>query len=231
MSRSLRAFVAHRPEVLESRSSAASPTDTPSPPYPVLWRVWQYLASFWPSAFHQSDLPKSIHTVYGLTLTKSRHHESYEVQLTTAKATGTGRGNEGQKYHYRIFPDWGTSFFWKNPKFLVGRPGSSAIDDEDIESRYPLLAPYFFAWRGMYEDAFYEQEIHLGSKAEVFSGVEVRVAWFVEGFLMACWLALQREVGSVEFLSGDKIYTVDKATVDEELKKFLEAMNTLLGET
>lgn len=225
------AFVAHRPELLESRGSAASPTHTPSPPYSILWGVWQYLASFWPSAFRQSDLPESIHNVYGLTLAKSRQHEGYEVQLSMAEAIGTGRGIEGQKYHYRIFPDWGTSFFWKNPKFPVGRPGSSAIDDEDIETRYPLLAPLFFAWRGRYEDAFYEQEIHLGSKAEVFSDVEVRVAWFVEGFLMACWLTLQREVASVEFLPGHTTYTVDKATVNEELKRFLEDMDALLGET
>ena len=48
---------------------------------------------------------------------------------------------------------------------------------------------------------------------------------------MACWLTLQRDVGSVEFLPGDKSYTVARATINEELGNFLEAMDDLLGET
>ena len=232
MSKSLRTFLVHQPKALQGRASTAWLADKPSSSLnPGWWSAWQYIASFWLAPSRQSNPPATIYTAYGLTLTKSYQRGSYECELSTVEATQTGEGTDVQKHHYRIFPDLGTSFFWKNPKFPVGPPGSSNIDDEDIESRYPSLAPYFFAWRALYEDAFYEQEIHLGSKAEVIPDVAVRVAWLIEGFLMACWLALQRDVGSTEFLPGDKAYTVEKATVNKELNKFLESMDALLEET
>lgn len=109
--------------------------------------------------------------------------------------------------------------------------GDSTIDDEDIESRYPQLAPPFFAWRETYEAAFEEQDIHLGSKAEVFPDIEVRVAWYVEGFLMAIWLILQSKVESVEFSPAGKPYRLDKASVSGMLKAFLDEMDSLLGGT
>ncbi|CAI4213077.1 unnamed protein product [Parascedosporium putredinis] len=115
-------------------------------------------------------------------------------------------------------------------RLTAGLLRDSAVEDEVIESRYPTLAPCFTAWREIYEDAFEEQECNLGSGKEVFPNVELRVAWYTEGFLMACWLVLQPGVDSVEFASVGKTYRLDKASVGEKLKEFLDETDALLGE-
>ncbi len=227
-SRSLRAFVAHQPDVAD-RTSAVSP----GRPLTLSESAWRLLSSFRAIVSREASQPEILCTVYGLVLQLSQRDtpNPYEVRLRPADSTTAADSSEELEQHYRIFPDWGTSFFWKDLKHAKTPGGDSTIDDEDIESRYLRLAPYFFAWREIYEEAFEAQELHLGNKAEVFPDVEVRVAWYTEGFLMACWLGLQSGVGSVEFSPANKTYRLDKASVDEKLNEFLNEMDAMLGDT
>ncbi|VUC31288.1 unnamed protein product [Clonostachys rosea] len=130
--------------------------------------------------------------------------------------------------HYRIFPDWQTSYFWKHPKHLKDPDEDTDVEDEDIEKWYPGLAPFFFDWRELYEDYFVGQEIDLGAPNEVFKSTDGRVAWTVEGFLMCCWLTLQPAVSSVEYLPEDKTYILVKASLSEKASEFFSEMNTQL---
>jgi len=90
----------------------------------------------------------------------------------------------GRRYHYRIFPDWNTSYIWYDPEWLKDPQDDCVVEDETVESRYPALAPFFFAWREVYDTEFEKQECHLGSHAEVFPDVRDLVAWETEGFFM-----------------------------------------------
>lgn len=236
-SRSLRVFIARRPGVLASQPPTSSPTQLSGPSSP-LTSAWHVLQSIWATGPGEKNRQEIICTAYGLVLTQSAERDCptpYELALLpasepTTAATAANGGPTHTEHHYRIFPDWGTSFFWKDPNFADTEPGDSAVEDEVIESRYPTLAPCFTAWREIYEDAFEEQECNLGSGKEVFPNVELRVAWYTEGFLMACWLVLQPGVDSVEFASVGKTYRLDKASVGEKLKEFLDETDALLGE-
>ena len=128
------------------------------------------------------------------------------------------------RYSYRLFPDWQTSYLWYNAHSPQGADGNSHVDTNDIESRYPRLAPYYFDWQDRYESSFENQECHLGADAEVFPDPHVRAAWEVEGCLMACWLALQEDVEKVEYLAGETgfLLETEKVGTGDVLRKFIE---------
>jgi hypothetical protein len=99
-----------------------------------------------------------------------------------------------------------------------------------IEGRYPNLATFYFEWRDIYETSFERQECHLGVNAPTFPQVEELVSWATEGFLMACWLALQDNVTEVEYGPRDtKYYCLDKGRLEQELLRFLTDMEALLS--
>lgn len=107
-------------------------------------------------------------------------------------------------------------------------PDEFHVDEDVIESRYPTIGDFYFSWRGAYETAFEEQECHLGSTAEVFPDPRVRVAWEVEGLLLACWLAFQDDVEGVEYMPGKTAYQVEKGETVAVLCQFLRETGTLL---
>ena len=117
-------------------------------------------------------------------------------------ASGEGSLISKSRYRYRLFPDWQTSYLWYDDQGPLPSPGQSHVDANVIERRYPLLDPFYFEWREIYESAFEQQKCHLGSGKEVFAEVHERVAWETEGFLIACWLALQDDVEEVEYKSS-----------------------------
>lgn len=107
-------------------------------------------------------------------------------------------------YTYRLFPDWQTSYLWYGDSYPPAiEDGYWQVEGQEISSRYPMLAPYYFAWQGLYELAFVEQCCHLGQGPEVFPDARERAAWKVEGALMAAWLALGENVGMVEYKPGE----------------------------
>ncbi|KAN0074279.1 hypothetical protein V8E54_008216 [Elaphomyces granulatus] len=126
---------------------------------------------------------------------------------------------------YRIFPSYCTTYLWyKDWTF-----NTLVVDEEVIEGRYPNLATFYFEWRDIYETSFERQECHLGVKAPTFPQVEELVSWATEGFLMACWLALQDNVTEVEYGPRDTKYCLEKGRLDQELLRFLTDMEALLS--
>ena len=214
MSKALQVFVARRPAVLEPAASAAPPTYlTP------LYRICALLLGSAPDSSRAVFLTK-----YGLRLEQTGQADiasRYSAGLEQATVAVDADDEAGPR-HYRIFPDWQTPFFWKDARFFKNGKEDSSIEDEEIEALYPQFAPVFFDWRQFYEAAFEEQELHLESKNEVFPELGDRVAWGVEGFLMAAWLVLQPDVETVEYSPGGKSYLLRKENVDAELNSFLD---------
>jgi hypothetical protein len=95
---------------------------------------------------------------------------------------------------YRLLPDWQTSYLWYNEGLLQHPLEDPHVGVDIIRERYPLLAPLYLEWHDIYENAFERQECHLGRNINVFPRVDEQVAWETEGFLIACWLALQDDV-------------------------------------
>ena len=94
-----------------------------------------------------------------------------------------------------------------------------------------MLATYYFDWQELYESAFEDQRCHLGQKAEVFPDAHERAAWKVEGFLIACWLALREDVETIEYKPEGKAYLLGKnVRTDEMLRKFLRDVDRELGD-
>lgn len=90
-----------------------------------------------------------------------------------------------------------------------------------IEKRYPILSPYHQAWRQVHETKFEKQGCRLGSGAEVFPDINDRISWEIEGYFIACWLALRSDVHSVEYSPISQKYILDKDGVEERLSELL----------
>jgi len=223
----------------------------------LLTGIIKAVYSFW-SSLAYGGTPVSSHpetellfeTKYGLRLEICRRSNNYLIEIcdsspnakpspdlsedTTIESTSpsvpksVGAYQTGRRYRYRIFPDSHTSFIWYDPDPEWLKDHDCTVEEETVESRYPALAPFFFAWRDVYETEFERQECHLGSHAEVFPDVRARVAWETEGIFMSCWLALQNEVESVEYSPRPKSYRIEKDTIGLELQKFLGDMESLL---
>jgi len=136
-------------------------------------------------------------TKYGLRLEFCCRDNSYLIKICdTMNAVGPKNADHtNHRFNYRILPDWQTSFIWQNDP-----QDDCVVEDETVEGLYPALAPFFFAWRDVYETEFERQE----------------------------WLASQNEVESVEYYSSSKTYGVEKDTMALELHKFLDDMGSLL---
>ena len=141
---------------------------------------------------------------------------SEETPTGSDKAKPTG-------YRYRLFPDWQTSYLWYDlsQDTEPDNADDPYVDLDVIEERYPTLSPYYQAWRQVYETEFEKQECHLGSGAEVFPDVNDRISWEVEGYFIACWLALRSNVHSVEYIPRSTQYIIDKGRIEKVLSEFL----------
>ncbi|MCJ1334706.1 hypothetical protein MMC10_011418 [Thelotrema lepadinum] len=122
-----------------------------------------------------------------------------------------------------IWPDYGTSFLWRqNYPEQEQVPGDDHIDDEDIEALYPAAAPYVFAWREAYEVAFRAEKCDLGIGHEPFPVVDERIAWEIEGFLIAVAIVLgPTRTNKVEYLPDRLAYMLEREGLEEQLVKFL----------
>jgi len=218
----LQIFARRRPEILLTPKSFGLQS--------LLFRAWELLTFSGTSASESTPSRSLIETKYGLRIVQAAGSGLHSAHLITSKnAVNNTRNNESlSEFHYRVFPDWQTSFFWNDPDYFRNSEDDPTVNDKDIGNRYPTLAPFFFAWRNMYEAEFEKQEIHLGVDAEVFSNPEVRVAWCVEGFLMASWLALQNNVKSVQYMPDTKAYVLKEGNIDEQLQLMITDMNALL---
>jgi hypothetical protein len=249
ISRSLQQFISRRESILiQSLSAAVAPVPEDGRSEPETAASSSATTSVTPEAKGTSEVrittqmdsesketgPRQLFdTKYGLRVLRNLQPNGsarYSVQLAPSQSCvePVQTKNDHRLYHYRIFPDWQTSFFWKNPKYLVGTGEVSEVDEDVVEEMYPQLAPFFFSWRDVFDEAFEKQELHLGVKAEVFPDLGERVTWCIEGFLMASWLVLQQQVASVEYSPEEKAYMLDKMYVNDELQAYLDEMDALV---
>ncbi|KAH0545352.1 hypothetical protein GP486_008453 [Trichoglossum hirsutum] len=157
------------------------------------------------------------------------HHPLLEAhEYASVMDAGTFEALESQDCHrYRLFPDWQTSYLWCDNREALPSSGQDHIDPKVIKRRYPTLAPYYFKWQTIHETAFERQECYLEAGEGAFPEVRDRVAWETEGLLIACWLALQGDVKSVEYKPSGT-YTLEKGTIGQNVYRFLADMEALL---
>lgn len=168
-----------------------------------------------------------LRTKYGLQINVNKSDEHSPIGVITFQAENQEPLDEGensdysrQPYHYQLFPDWKSSYLWYNPD-ADNYHGDPIVNGYTLDARYPELAPFYWAWRGIYEEAFEMQGLHLGYEGDVFPDPDTQVSWEVAGFLIASWLVLQDNVDSVEYYPSEG-YIIRKETLEEVTKQFLE---------
>lgn len=171
----------------------------------------------------------SLQTPYGLVVDVVADG-AVDIRLSDEASTlGPDSDSKTGKpgYRYYIWPDYQTTFMWYDSDW-AGNPqeGQDAVEEDELRERYP--EPWFKAydaWVTKYMRAFEAQECQLGSGKEPFPDLKERVAWELEGMLLASWLSLQPGVDAVEFQddSGDKRkYWLEGKGAAETLGKFFK---------
>ncbi|KAL2269672.1 hypothetical protein VTJ83DRAFT_1856 [Remersonia thermophila] len=143
---------------------------------------------------------------------------------SSAAAAPSSGGRPGRLgYRYHVEPDYQTSFLW----YATGWPGNPDdqhnVEEQVLEERYPAaFCRAWDAWVGRYTRGFEANECHHGSGAEPLPDKSERLAWELEGLLLAAWLALQPDVDQVTLPDYDlkTSYVVDKAGAGETVERF-----------
>ncbi|KAK2765547.1 hypothetical protein FQN54_008401 [Arachnomyces sp. PD_36] len=204
----------------------------------VLWKCVQIVLDLGTRLFpprRYSDNGRLLfETAYGLRIIVHNDDRSHTtIEITTSQSSDNQADQRvqdaaDQLYHYRLKPDWQTSFLWYDIYWPHNPPDETHVDEETIEERYPSLASFYFAWQTLYEDWFTTRDCHRGSGLDVFPDVASRVGWEVEGFLFACWLALQSDVEQVEYEVDTGTYSIRKENLSSVAQTFLADVDTLL---
>jgi hypothetical protein len=192
-----------------------------------------------PSSIDQTGF---IATKYGITIELDRSFSVRSITLSSPKTapspsipplpssevpntdppTGTPEPKPPSSlYRYRLFPDWNTSYLWYDSTWPQNPEDAYHVDIEEIEKRFPALYPYYVAWQEVYEVTFKEQGCHLGGTDPVFKHKEDSDIWLLEGFLMACWIALKEDVDQIEYKPVEVAYVLRKGKMEQLFEKFL----------
>jgi hypothetical protein len=93
------------------------------------------------------------------------------------------------------------------------------------------MYPFYMEWRDHFIAEFEKNECYLGDGSTPFPIIEDRVAWEMEGFLCACYLALHDDVSSVEYRSqmGPSRYRLRKGKMEDELVQLLDDLEAVLS--
>lgn len=179
-----------------------------------------------------------LRTRYGLQInvSKNNNDDGSPTGVLTLEAEKQPPVDEGPKsddshqpYHYRLIPDWHTSYLWYDTT-AENYHGDPVVEDYTLDARYPGLAPLYWIWQGMYEEAFEKQGLHLGYRVDVFPHVNDQVAWEVAGFFIAIWLILQDNVESIHYAPSRRSrYHIRGDNVGEVVRQFLNDENALLN--
>ena len=140
----------------------------------------------------------------------------------------TKPASETSSYQYYIEPDYCTNFLWYDLDWAGNPEGEFNVDDDDLEARHP--APWLAAhgaWVDAYTRGFEAAGLHLGSSDnEIFADAADRMAWVLEGALLACRLALEPTVDAVRYLPMEGVgakmtYVFAKRDLDAALGRCL----------
>lgn len=111
----------------------------------------------------------SLRTPFGLQVdiknVSNQNHSAVSIRATGCHSANVNEGVQSRKRHrYRLLPSLATSYLWydiRSPTYTTDM--EIEIDEGAINQRYPALLSFYRAWRESYEEAFMQQEIHLGS--------------------------------------------------------------------
>lgn len=136
-----------------------------------------------------------------------------------------------KQYRYRLFPDWQTSYLWYDISWPGNPTEDPVVEIDEIEQRYPALFPFYLDWLERNESQL--DKLFSGSETVVDSPWDLQrsVGWEINGFLMSCWLALQTDVHSVEFIPSDTKYEIKSGTMELEFQRFLGHKSDQLRKT
>lgn len=169
----------------------------------------------------------SLETPYGL-IVEVEADGTIDVHLSAEGGSNAASAESKQSgFRYYIMPDYQTTFLW----YITGWPGNPsdeghcAVEFEEMRERYSeFWVNAYDAWVDAYTHAFEAQECQLGSGKEPFPDPEERIAWELEGMLLAIWLSLQPDVNAVDYqgvADGQVTFLLDKESVGEKLGKLL----------
>ncbi|KAL3303372.1 hypothetical protein RB213_006319 [Colletotrichum asianum] len=153
----------------------------------------------------------------------TRSPESH-LESTPTVDTGSDHQSSNTGYGYAIFTDWETSSLWYMPNWPGNDPETDThIELEDLKDRYPAAWLQAFArWIQQLNDSFTKGECHLSSFGVLFPDLEERQAWFVEGALLAAWLALQSDVGHVSYHPIGRNWELEREDVAASLAEIVQ---------
>ncbi|KAK2764270.1 hypothetical protein FQN54_008962 [Arachnomyces sp. PD_36] len=175
-----------------------------------------------------------LETAYGLEVNADQTDEntavlslSAEQCLSSERKIRSTTDEAIAPYQYAIFVQHGSTYLWYNP-VVKNIPGEGPVSIYTINDRYPELSEYYWAWRDIVEERYDLKEWALRDDAPIFPNVEDKVAWETAGFLMACYLAAQDNVGSVYYMPFGGEYIINKGNINQVAREFLNDKNDLL---
>jgi hypothetical protein len=124
-----------------------------------------------------------------------------------------------EKYHYRVLPDWQTTYLWYDAAHLPD--DDPVVDYEVLKERYPQLYPFYLKWVDILERQFAREYGPPGESDESELSEEQRTALAIEGFLISSWLALQDDVAQVEYLRFGASFYLDKNNLEAQFRDFI----------
>jgi hypothetical protein len=171
----------------------------------------------------------SLQTPYGLVIDVAADG-AVDVRLSDKGSISASDSDSKQAkpgYRYFVWPDYQTTFMWYDSDW-AGNPqnGHVAVEEDELRGRYSV--PWFTAydaWVTKYTRAFEAQECQLGSGREPFVDRKEKLAWELEGMLLATWLSLQPGVDAVEFQhdsDGQRKYWLEGKEAAGTLGRFLK---------
>ncbi|KAL1837275.1 hypothetical protein VTJ49DRAFT_4061 [Mycothermus thermophilus] len=162
----------------------------------------------------------TLSTPYGLVI-ELDSNGPIAVRLSSSSTPTTQPKSPGYRYH--IEPDYQTSFLWYDTNWPGNPDDQYNVEEQVLEERYSAaFCRAWDAWVDRYTRGFEANECHHGSGAEPFPDRNERLAWELEGLLLATWLALQSDVDRVTLQDYElkKEYAIEKAGVGETVERF-----------
>lgn len=194
--------------------------------------AWRTLAEQPPSETDQNAT--IIDTTFDLRLAifpadKEADAEAISVLITTQDVPPSSPP-AGIPRHYRIFPDYGTDFIWRQPDDLREDEVSHLNADEALAGYPPSVLEFYDAWVEVYTQGFKTrcEQAH-DYHASVFATASEEVAWNVAGYLLAWRIAIDPQVGSLEYGVGNSKYLLERGKETSLTMEFLNDQNRILA--
>ncbi|KAI0901159.1 hypothetical protein F4806DRAFT_504733 [Annulohypoxylon nitens] len=157
-------------------------------------------------------------TVYGLRVTKTEQDGGVMLSFALVPSSVSVHPLPPEERHdYTFFPTRNSEYF------------CCTTCKADINV-FPNLVKYYKAWRDYAEAdaALLLEKLQVTDPTQWelvstpnFDNYSLIMDWKIEGFLMACWIALQHDVGTVSYCTGSwNVYSLNKDNNDLDVVFF-----------